>query len=250
MTVGRLPTDAAAAAAALAVRWDAVQARIAAAAASAGRDPAAIRVVAVTKGFGVEVVRAAVAIGLQTFGENRVQEAEPKIAVAPDAEWHLVGHLQSNKARRAVAAFSAIDGVDSLPLLMRLDAVAAELRTAPVALLQVNLTEAIGQHGFAPMDLAAAGADSRLSAVLDALRHVSVAGLMGIGPFTTDPSASRAAFAALRRMRDQLERETGRPLPELSMGMSGDLEPAIAEGATQVRVGTALFGPRVDAGQP
>jgi PLP dependent protein len=232
-------------AAALAERWAQVQARIDAAAAAAGRDPARVRVVAVTKGFGIEVVRAARRAGLQRFGENRVQEAEPKVVLAPDAEWHLVGHLQSNKARRAVALFPWLEAIDSVALLERVDALAGELGLRPRVLLQVNLAGLASQHGFGLGELGSGGRDrTELARSVASIRAVQVQGLMGIGPLTSQADASRAAFARLRQLRDELEQATGKPLPELSMGMSADLESGVAEGATLVRAGTALFGPR------
>lgn len=238
-------TDTDQLAAAIAGRWAQVQARIDAAAAAGGRDPAGVRVVAVTKGFGIEVVRAARRAGLERFGENRVQEAEPKVAAAPDAEWHLVGHLQSNKARRAMALFSWLEAIDSVALLERVDALAGELGLRPRVLLQVNLTGSASQHGF-ELDELGPGARDRagLARSVASIRAVQVQGLMGIGPLTSQADASRAAFARLRRVRDELEQATGKPLPELSMGMSADLESAVAEGATLVRAGTALFGER------
>jgi len=201
-------------------------------------------VVAVTKGFGPEVVGAALAAGLSRFGENRVQEGEAKLPAAPDAEWHLVGHLQSNKVRRAVAAFRWLHGVDSVKLLRRVDEAAHEHGGRPRVLLQVNVTEAGSQHGLSPSGLADAVAIGDLVAGLTAVASVDVMGLMGLGPFTDDPALSRSAFATLRRLRDRLQDASGMALPELSMGMSADLEPAVLEGATLVRVGTALFGER------
>lgn len=238
-------TDTDQLAAAIAGRWAQVQARIDAAAAAGGRDPARVRVVAVTKGFGIEVVRAARRAGLERFGENRVQEAEPKVAAAPDAEWHLVGHLQSNKARRAVALFPWLEAIDSVALLERVDALAGELGLRPRVLLQINLTGSASQHGF-ELDELGPGASGRtgLARSVASIRAVQVQGLMGIGPLTSQADASRAAFARLRQLRDELEQATGEPLPELSMGMSADLESAVAEGATLVRAGTALFGER------
>ncbi|HJT63315.1 MAG TPA: alanine racemase, partial [Candidatus Limnocylindria bacterium] len=134
--------------AAIAARWVAVRRRIEAAAEEAGRDPSDVRMVAVTKGFGPEVVRAALAAGLSRFGENRVQEGESKLPAAPDAEWHLIGHLQSNKARRAVAAFGWLHGIDSMKLLHRVDEAAHDHGARPRILLQLNVTEAGSQHGL------------------------------------------------------------------------------------------------------
>jgi pyridoxal phosphate enzyme (YggS family) len=221
-----------------------VRRRIEEAAAEAGRDPAEVRVVAVTKGFGPDVVAAALAAGLSRFGENRVQEAEGKLPAAPDAEWHLIGHLQSNKVRRAVMAFRWLHGVDSLKVLRRVDEAAHDLGLRPRVLLQVNVAEAAGQHGLPLGSLAEPGAIRALAAGVRAVAAAEVVGLMGIGPFTDDAAVSSSAFAALRRLRDQLEDVSGHAFPDLSMGMSGDLEAAVLEGATLVRIGTALFGER------
>ena len=231
--------------AAIRERYAEVRRRIERAADLTGRDPGEITVVAVTKGFGVDIVRAAAAVGIDNFGENRVQEAEPKIEAVPGPSWHLVGHLQSNKARRAVAAFGVIQSVSSIDLLDRLEAVAEELDVSRAALLQVNITGAATQHGFDAEWFEAAVANGRLAAALGTSpRRIRVEGLMGIGPFTTDEDASRASFARLRALRDRLQDTAGFPLPELSMGMSADYELAIDEGATMVRIGTALFGER------
>lgn len=227
-------------------RWVAVRRRIEEAATRAERDPSEVRVVAVTKGFGVEVIRAATTAGLSRFGENRVQEGETKIPEAPDAEWHLIGHLQGNKVRRAATAFPWIHGVDSLELLARLDAVAAELDRRPRALLQVNIAEAVTQHGFAPATFVEPAERGPLVAALEATHAVDVVGLMAIGPLTEDRAISRSAFATVRRLRDELQQTSGHALPELSMGMSADVEAAVEEGATLVRVGGALFGTRPD----
>jgi PLP dependent protein len=227
-------------------RHDALLARLRAVAESAGRDPDALRIVAVTKGFDSAVIRGAHAAGLSRFGENRIQEAIPKMAAAPDAEWHLVGHLQGNKARLAVRGFAAIHSVDSIDLLLRLDRIAVEESLAPIVLLQVNVSEEVSKAGF---DLARFSEELRrpasLVAALSGLAAVRVAGLMTIGPAGVPVEESRRVFGALRRLRDELQQVAGRPLPELSMGMTGDSEAAVAEGATLVRIGTAIFGPRL-----
>jgi pyridoxal phosphate enzyme (YggS family) len=226
-------------------RHDALLRRLRAAAEAAGRDPDVVRVVAVTKGFGTAIIREATAAGLSRFGENRVQEAIPKMSVAPQAEWHLVGRLQANKARPALRAFAAIHSVDSLDLLTRLDRIAAEEARSPAVLLQVNVTEEPSKAGFALdwFDEAARRLGS-LSAAVGGLAAVRLEGLMTIGPAGVSPDESRRAFATLRRLRDELQQMTGQPLPELSMGMTADADAAVAEGATLVRVGTAIFGPR------
>lgn len=226
-------------------RHDAVLARLRAAAEAVGRDSQAVRVVAVTKGFGSAVVREASAAGLRRFGENRVQEAIPKMGAAPEAEWHLVGRLQANKARPAVRAFAAIHSVDSLDLLARLDRIATEEAQSPRVLLQVNVTGEASKGGFALDWFAdAASRPGLLSTAVAALTAVRLVGLMTIGPAGAPPDASRRAFATLRRLRDALQQLSGATLPELSMGMTADAEAAVAEGATLVRIGTAIFGPR------
>jgi len=227
-------------------RHDALLARLRTAAEAAGHAPDALRIVAVTKGFGPDVIRAARAAGLGRFGENRIQEALPKIEAVPDAEWHLVGHLQGNKARAAVRGFAAIHSVDSVDLLLRLDRIAAEESLAPAVLLQVNVSGEATKAGF---DLAGFSAElwrpASLLAALAGLAAVRVTGLMTIGPAGAPMEESRRVFGTLRRLRDELQEAAGRPFPELSMGMTADAEAAVAEGATLVRVGTAIFGPRL-----
>lgn len=227
----------------IAERHAALRARLRAAAERAGRDPSAFRIVAVTKTFPIDVVRAAREAGLSRFGENRVQEALPKVAAFPEAEWHLVGHLQSNKARAAVHAFETIHSVDSLDLLRRLERVAHDDARSPKLLLQVNLSGETSKSGFdrSWFRSQAGGTASELVRGVGELLHARVDGLMTIAAAEGDP---RPVFAELRRLRDLLEQTLGSALPELSMGMSGDAEAAVAEGATLVRIGTALFGPR------
>jgi pyridoxal phosphate enzyme (YggS family) len=226
-------------------RHEAVLRGLRAATEAGGRDPDAVRLVAVTKGFGATVIREATAAGLTRFGENRVQEAVPKMSAAPAAEWHLVGHLQANKARPALRAFAIIHSVDSLELLARLDRIAAEESLSPAVLLQVNVTGEGTKAGFA-LDwfVEASRRPGQLSVAVAGLAAVRLEGLMTIGPAGASPEQSRRAFATLRRLRDALQQLTGRPLPELSMGMTADADAAVAEGATLVRVGTAIFGPR------
>ena len=192
---------------------------------------------AITKTWPVAVARAAVDAGLVMLGENRVQEAEPKVAAIPEAEWHLVGRLQSNKVRRAVRAFPIIHSVDSFELLGRLDAIAAEEGTDTRVLLEVNVSGEAAKAGMAPDDLAALAANHPST--------IRLTGLMTMAPMGATDEAARAIFGQLRELRDRLEQMAGIGLPELSMGMSADSEAAAAEGATLVRIGTALFGPRV-----
>jgi pyridoxal phosphate enzyme (YggS family) len=220
-------------------RLAAVEARLVEACRRAGRSRDEVRLVAVSKTYGPERVEEAAANGLLTFGENRIQEARQKIPLCRGGlEWHLIGHLQRNKVRDAVSLFSMIHGVDSLRLLEAIDGAAAEQGRDIPLLLQVNIANEASKHGLAVDEVAA------VLEAASALVHVSVEGLMTVPPFDADPEASRVHFAGLRSLRDRLAEQTGFPLQELSMGMSGDFEVAIEEGSTMVRVGAALFGPR------
>jgi len=214
--------------------------RIAAAAIRAGRDPAAVTLVAVSKTVPAEAVRDAVAAGITVLGENRVQEAAAKIPEVTGARWHLVGPLQSNKARRAMELFDVIESVDSVELAARLDRIVREVRPGaryPI-LLQVNVDRDPAKAGFAPDAL---GDAVERIAELDALE---TAGLMTIGRLVERPEDARSSFRRLRVMAERL-RGGGRGLgTALSMGMTDDFEVAVEEGATIVRVGRALFGER------
>jgi pyridoxal phosphate enzyme (YggS family) len=226
-------------------RYERLRAHLRTAAEQGGRDPDGFRIVAITKTWPVEVCRAALDAGLPLLGENRVQEAEPKVAALPEATWHLVGRLQSNKARRAMRAFAVIHSVDSIELLARLDEVAAEEGRRPELLLQVNMSGEEGKGGFDAAAFAREAATSgALASVIARLHAASVSGLMTMGQLGAPPDEARAAFAGLRDLRDRLAQAIGHELPELSMGMTADAEQAVAEGATLVRIGTALFGPR------
>jgi hypothetical protein len=227
-----------------------VRRRIAAAAERAHRASSGIHLVAVSKTFSADLVRAAAAAGQRRFGENRVQEGLEKIETlkneALDLEWHLIGHLQSNKAKRAAAAFAWIESIDSLELLHKVDAAAAESGARPRVLIQADLAGEAAKHGAAEPALAAL-----VRAACDA-RSVDLRGLMIVPPFPTVPEDSRPWFRRLRELRDGLIAD-GVPadrLAELSMGMSHDFEVAIEEGATLVRVGTAIFGPRTPPAPP
>jgi pyridoxal phosphate enzyme (YggS family) len=221
----------------------AVRSRIADAARRAGRDPSTITLIAVSKTFDAGHVRAAWAAGQRDFGENKVQEAERKIADTPDlagARWHLIGHVQSNKAKKAAAAVATIHTVDSLDLLRRLDAAAAERGTGPDVLVQADLAGETTKFG-APE--AAVEAIVRAAAAAAAVR---LAGLMLLPPWNENQEETRPWFVRLRALRDRLV-AAGVPvgaLRHLSMGMSHDFEAAVEEGATMVRVGTAIFGTR------
>ncbi len=226
----------------IAAGLSAVRQRLARALERAGRLPSGVKLVAVSKTHPAEDVRAAFDAGQADFGENRVQEALEKIAATADIPiaWHLVGHLQSNKARRAAESFLWIHSIDSVDVLRRVDSAAAEAGRRPDLLVQVDLAGEATQHG-APADrwlsLFEAAADCRAA---------RVTGLMLLPPFTPDPEDARPYFRRLRELRDEL---AGRGIPpemlrELSMGMSHDFEVAVEEGATIVRVGTAIFGER------
>jgi pyridoxal phosphate enzyme (YggS family) len=222
-----------------------VRRQIALAAARVNRDPASVRLVAVSKTFPAALVREAAAAGQRDFGENRVQEGLEKIEALADLNlgWHLIGHLQSNKAKRAATAFPWIHSVDRLDLLTRLDRAAAESGRAPNVLIQVDLAGEATKFGA---DLSAVG--DLVRAASDA-RAIHLRGLMLLPPFADDPEDSRPWFGRLRDLRDELV-ASGVPaaqLADLSMGMSHDFEVAIEEGATIVRVGTAIFGRRTAA---
>jgi pyridoxal phosphate enzyme (YggS family) len=222
-----------------------VRHQIADAADRAGRDPAGIRLVAVSKTFPATLVREAAAAGQTDFGENRVQEGLEKIEALSDLslEWHLIGHLQSNKAKRAAASFSWIHSVDRLDLLQRLDRAAVEAGTTPNILIQVDLAGETTKHGAdmrVLQPLVQAAADGRA---------VRLRGLMLLPPLPEEAEDSRPWFRRLHGLRDGLV-SSGVPasmLAELSMGMSQDFEIAIEEGATIIRVGTAIFGKRTAA---
>jgi PLP dependent protein len=214
--------------------------RVAGACARVGRDPATVTLVAVSKTVPPERVRAAVAAGLDVLGENRVQEAAAKIPQVPGARWHLVGPLQSNKARRALELFDVIESVHSLELADRLEGIARNTlgRTAFPVLLQVNVDRDPAKAGFLPEALEAA------IERLDTNRSLDIRGLMTIGRLVEHGEEARATFVALRALSGWLRSRWPRLGPELSMGMTDDFEVAVEEGATIVRVGRALFGER------
>lgn len=222
-----------------------IQERVARAAGRAGRRVDDVTIVAVSKTFPFEAIRAAYDAGLRHFGENRVQEWESKRVRVADLEatWHLIGHLQSNKARRAAGLFDRVDSVDSLALAQKLDAaVAAESGAANGerlrVLIEVSLGGEVTKSGVAEADLA------MLAEGVAGLANLELLGLMTIPPFLDDPESVRPYFRKLRELRDGLVRRVGRPLPVLSMGMSHDFEIAVEEGATEIRVGTGIFGER------
>jgi PLP dependent protein len=220
-------------------RAEAVRAQITAACQRAGRDPQRVQLLAVTKTHPVAAAEYAARYGLAAVGENRVQEGVEKRAHCSAAiRWELIGHLQSNKARLAATHFDRIQSVDSPKLLELLDRAAGEQGRRLPVLLQINAGGDPGKFGVAPAD-----APRLLEAAL-ARPHLQIDGLMTIAPFAEDPGVARRCFASLREQRDRLAAHFGVPLAELSMGMTGDLTAAVAEGSTLVRVGTALFGPR------
>ncbi len=224
---------------ALRQRLDAVRERVAAAATRSGRAPASVVLVGVTKTVAAEVVRAAVDLGLTDLGENRVQEAQAKIPRVGRgrARWHLVGHLQRNKAGRAVELFDRIHGVDGLELAEALSRRIAPGRRLPV-LVEVNVSGEASKFGVAPADL------EPLLERVAALPGLRLDGLMTVGAPVARAADARPGFARLRELRDRAAARLGLALPELSMGMSADFEVAVEEGSTMVRVGTAIFGPR------
>ena len=215
---------------------------MAAAAGTAGRDPSSIRLVAVSKTFPAQAVREAYAAGQRDFGENRVQEGLQKIGETTDLNirWHLLGHLQTNKARKAGPAFALVQSVDSVELIQKLDAAALEAGRTLELLIQVDLAGEATKFGAPP------GEVPRLFDAAGACRAATVVGLMTLPPVPDTPEDARPWFQRLRTLRDEWL-AAGVPasmLRELSMGMSGDFEVAIEEGATIVRVGTAIFGSR------
>lgn len=219
-----------------------VRKRIRDAATSAGRDPASVRLVAVSKTFPIEAIREAFAAGQLDFGENKVQEGLQKFATSADLSirWHLLGHLQTNKARKAVQAFATIHSVHSIELLQKLDRAAEESGRTPELLIQVDLAGEATKFGATPDEV------RRLLEAAGACRAARVVGLMTLPPIPDTPEDARPWFRRLRDLRDEWL-ASGVPAPmlrELSMGMSGDFEVAIQEGATMVRVGTAIFGSR------
>jgi len=199
--------------------------------ARAGGEPDDVAIVAVTKGFDVSVCREALDAGLRMLGENRVHEALMKMEELPDAEWHLIGHLQTNKVRQAAGRFSLIQSVDSVRLAETLARVAP---TQPV-LVEVNVAREPQRSGVDPDH--ALGVITAVASILD------LRGLMAMGPAAGDPTT---AFLQLRQLRDEAEQRLGKDLPVLSMGMSGDFEAALAAGSTMLRLGQVLFGPRPD----
>jgi pyridoxal phosphate enzyme (YggS family) len=226
----------------IADRLTEVRARIAAAARSVGRDPLTVRLIAVSKTIALDRILEAYAAGQRDFGENRVQEALQKIQSSTDflISWHLLGHLQTNKARKAGAVFATIQSVDDVELLEKIDVAAVEAGTNPELLIQVDLAGEASKFGTPPAEV------PRLFEAANRLRAARVVGLMILPPLASEPETARPWFRQAHELREGWL-AAGVPHPmlrELSMGMSGDFEVAIQEGATMVRVGTAIFGSR------
>jgi hypothetical protein len=217
-----------------------IQQRIHAACARAGREAASVTLLAVSKTHPPETIQTAVNCGLLHFGENKIQEAKAKIPLCPGkARWQFIGHLQSNKVRDAVELFEMIQGVDSLALAREISKRAEQAaKTVPI-LLEVNVAGEASKFGYQPAKLLAELKE------LNALPKIEIHGLMAIPPFSPLPEKSRPYFQRLRELKIESEKILCFPLPHLSMGMSGDFEVAIEEGATIVRIGTALFGERL-----
>ena len=219
-----------------------IRQRIRAACDRCDREPNSVTLLAVTKSQPPEMVRAAADLGLTLFGENKVQEAKAKIPLCPARlRWHFIGHLQSNKCRDAVELFEMIQSVDSLPLAQEISKRAEQAARALPVLLEVNVAGEASKFGYPPDRLLAELKE------LGALPRIEIHGLMAVPPWSAEPEKSRPHFRRLRGLKLECERVLGIPLPHLSMGMSGDFEVAIEEGATMVRIGTALFGPRPKA---
>ena len=223
----------------LAGNLEKVERRIADACARSGRNPTEVQLVAVTKGHPPEAIGEAADLGLTLFGENKVQEAKVKISRCPGRlRWHMIGHLQSNKVRDAVHFFELIQSVDSLSLAEEINRWADRgAKTMPI-LLEVNVAGESSKFGYRPDRLLAELAQ------INALPKIEIHGLMTIAPWTPEPEKVRPVFRRLRELKAECDAILGAPLPHLSMGMSGDLEVAVEEGATMVRIGSALFGPR------
>ena len=224
---------------AIAANLEEIRRRMAEAARRSGRDPASVRLVAVSKTYPAESVAAAAATGQRIFGESRVQESRDKIpACPPGLEWHFIGHLQKNKVRQALPLFRFFHSIDSTALAEAIDRISGETGVKAQGLLEVNVSGEETKYGFTPEELRAQ------FPTLSKLPHLRIRGLMTMAPYNENPEEARPVFRALRELRDELQSTYQHPLPELSMGMSGDFEPAIEEGATLVRVGSSIFGAR------
>jgi len=220
-------------------RLDTVREKMAAAAVRSSREPSHIELVVISKMQSVEKLREAFDSGVTLFGESRLQEAMTKISLLPKkAHWHFIGHVQKNKVRKLLPRFELFHSVDSLELALEMDRVAADLGLFPRVLLEVNIAGDSNKFGFIPSGL------KRVFNELLILPRLQVEGFMTMAPLSEDPETSRLIFSELRLLRDELASSAGIPLPTLSMGMSNDYEVAIEEGATLVRVGSAIFRKR------
>ena len=219
--------------------------RIETSALGSGRDPGSIRLLAVSKTFPAPIVEVAIQAGQLRFGENRIQEAIDKIPriVNPQVRWHFIGHLQSNKARWAVELFDVIETLDSPKIVRRIGSLSRSLDKDLEVLIQVNVGEEPQKTGISPDEL------PMILTLAESFPRLKVKGLMAIPPYTPDPEAGRPYFRELNRLLGKLNKSRSEPLTELSMGMSHDFHVAIEEGATLVRVGTAIFGSRKRAGK-
>jgi len=215
-------------------RYAEVKAEIAAAAENAGRDPSVIKLVAVTKTVSVEEVRQALALGISDFGENRVQDAAPKVAALPEARWHFIGHLQSNKVKDVLPFYTLIHSLDRPSLAAALQNAAERFDKFVDVLVQVNVSGEDSKFGLEPSALA------DFLGYLNGLQRIRIHGLMTMAPFVDDPEEVRPVFHRLRELRDRYT-TSGNGLQELSMGMTNDYKVAVEEGATIVRIGSALF---------
>jgi pyridoxal phosphate enzyme (YggS family) len=229
----------------LAMNLAEIRQRMAAACARAGRAADSVLLLAVSKTHPPAAIEAAAAAGVTAFGENKLQEAKAKIPLCPGhLRWHFIGHLQSNKCREAVGLFSMIQSVDSLALAQELNKRADQAAKTVKVLLEVNVAGEASKFGYRPAALLAEWD------ALNALPRLEIHGLMTVPPYVTDPEKARPHFRQLRELKSECEHRLGAPLAHLSMGMSGDYEVAIEEGATIVRIGTALFGKRQYALRP
>jgi PLP dependent protein len=222
-----------------------IRQRIAEACARAGRSADSVELVAVSKNHPPESIREAAECGQKLFGENRVQEGKLKTSLCPGhLRWHMIGHLQSNKARDAVHFFQMIESVDSLSLAQEINKWADKFAKTMPILLEVNVAGESSKFGYKP--------DALLAELeqINALPKIEIHGLMTVAPWAEDPEKVRPVFRQMRELKEQCENILGAPLPHLSMGMSGDFEVAIEEGATMIRIGTALFGPRPKVKKP
>jgi pyridoxal phosphate enzyme (YggS family) len=223
-------------------RYAEIRSRIAEAAGKAGRNPEEIELMAVTKTRELPELLEVWEMGLRLFGENRVQEAAGKIASWPqecEAQWRLIGNLQRNKARKALDLFSRIDSLDRLELALDLQRILSESNRKIDVLIEVNTSGEPSKHGISPDEL-----EELLEGMMRRCPHVTVRGLMTLGPLDAAPRDVAACFCRLRELRDRVSKAFGLEMPELSMGMSDDFEAAIEQGSTCVRIGRALFGPR------